>query len=134
MYVNFLPEAASLEANVQPLSKKSPTFLQSGLYDLLASYALINMYPHPPSRDYVGNSGAFTSVLTMLWSPGVGYLIREQTRATCRLYRLCAVFQTPGPIASVLLQAPENKKARVSRVVYCSVLATGHGGACLYKL
>ena len=74
----------------------------------------------------------------MLWSPGVGYLIREQTRATCRLYRLCAVFQTPGhrPIASVLLQAPENKKARMSRVaiVYRSVLATGHGGACLYKL
>ena len=70
--------------------------------------------------------------------PRGGYLIREQTRATCRkecrLYRLCAVFQTPDPIASVLLQAPENKKARVSRVVYRSVLAIGHGGACLYKL
>ena len=65
--------------------------------------------PTPPPGTTWGNSGAFTSVLTMLWSPGVGYLIREQTygqtRATCRLYRLCAVFQTPGhrPIASVLL-------------------------------
>ena len=78
--------------------------------------------PTPPPGTTWGNSGAFTSVLTMLWSPGVGYLIREQTRATCRLYRLCAVFQTPGhrPIASVLLQAPENKKARVSRVAIVS--------------
>ena len=79
--------------------------------------------PTPPPGTTWGNSGAFTSVLTILWSPGVGYLIREQTRATCRLYRLCAVFQTPGhrPIASVLLQAPENKKARESRsyIVVC---------------
>ena len=76
--------------------------------------ALINMYPHPPPGTTRGNSGAFTSVLTMLWSPGVrvGYLIREQTVSPISSLRMYSR-RTPDPIASVLLQAPERRARQV---------------------
>ena len=72
---------------VDKLSATNMNITNRGIVPLQVSSsgnALIKMYPHPPPPGTTwGYGGAFTSVLTTPWSPGVGYLIHERTRSPC---------------------------------------------------